>query len=106
MKVAVSGASGLIGSALVPALESAGHQVVRLVRREPASPNEIAWSPADGTIDAAALAGVDAFVNLSGENIGQRWNERRKTEILESRVRTTELLHERRPRSSRDHRPS
>jgi uncharacterized protein (TIGR01777 family) len=92
MKIEVSGASGLIGSALVPALESAGHEVVRLVRREPASPDEIAWSPAGGTIDTAALTGVDAFVSLSGANLDRRWTESQKAEILESRVRTTDLL--------------
>jgi uncharacterized protein (TIGR01777 family) len=92
MKVAVSGASGLIGSALVPALETAGHEVVRLVRREQVGPDEIAWDPAEGTIDTAALTGVDAFVNLSGANIGRRWTESRKAEILESRVRATDLL--------------
>ena len=92
MKIAVSGASGLIGSALVPALEAAGHEVLRLVRREPASPGEISWSPAEGTLDTAALTGVDAFVNLSGANIGRRWTDRRKAEILESRVQATDLL--------------
>ena len=65
---------------------------MRLVRREPASPDEIAWSPAEGTIDTAALTGTDAFVNLSGANIGRRWTERRKAEILESRVQATDLL--------------
>jgi uncharacterized protein len=92
MKIAVSGASGLIGSALVPVLETAGHEVLRLVRREPVSPDEVAWSPAGGTIDTAALTGLDAFVNLSGANIGRRWTERRKAEILESRVQATDLL--------------
>jgi len=92
MKVAVSGASGLIGTALVPVLEAAGHRVVRLVRRESTGPGEVAWSPADGTIDTAALDGVDAFVNLSGATIGRRWTERRKAEILESRVASTGLL--------------
>jgi uncharacterized protein len=92
MKVAVSGASGLIGSALVPTLEDAGHEVVRLVRREPESPDEVAWSPSEGKIDKPALTGVDAFVNLSGANIGRRWTERRKIEILESRVQATDLL--------------
>jgi hypothetical protein len=92
MRVAISGASGLIGSALVPALESAGHDVVRLVRHEPSGPREIAWNPVDGTIDTAALAGVDAFVNLSGATIGRRWSGRRKAEILESRVAATGLL--------------
>ena len=92
MKIAVSGASGLIGSALVPALRTAGHEVVRLVRREPTSPDEISWNPAAGAIDTAALTGVDAFVNLSGANIGRRWTGRRKAEILESRVQSTDLL--------------
>ena len=92
MKVAVSGASGLIGSALVPALEAAGHTVVRLVRREPAAPAEVAWDPAARTIDAGALAGVEAVVNLSGATIGRRWTDERKAEILESRVSSTSLL--------------
>jgi hypothetical protein len=92
MKVAVSGASGLIGSALVPALRTAGHDVVTLVRREPTAPHEIAWDPSGGHLAAADLAGVDAIVNLSGATIGRRWNDRRKAEILESRVATTGLL--------------
>ncbi|MGA8488058.1 MAG: NAD-dependent epimerase/dehydratase family protein, partial [Gaiella sp.] len=66
MKVAVTGASGLIGSALVPALHEAGHEVVTLVRRAPAVEHEIAWDPAAGTIDAERLAGVDAVVHLAG----------------------------------------
>jgi hypothetical protein len=92
VKVAVSGASGLIGSALVPALEAAGHDVVRLVRRESQAANELAWDPAAGTIDDAGLAGVEAVVNLSGATIGRRWTEKRKAEILESRVSSTSLL--------------
>jgi hypothetical protein len=92
MKVAVSGASGFLGSALVPALASAGHEVVTLVRRTPARPGEIQWDPAAGSIDAAGLAGVEAMVNLSGANIGRRWTEARKKEILDSRVDSTALL--------------
>lgn len=92
MKVIVSGASGLIGSALVPALEAAGHEVVRLVRREPAAANEARWDPAAGTIDAGRLAGAGAVVCLSGATIGRRWTEARKREILESRVASTSLL--------------
>lgn len=92
MKVAVSGASGLIGSALVPSLRSSGHEVVRLVRREPASPDEARWDPAAGELDRSALQGVDAIVNLSGENLGRRWTDVRKREILDSRVRSTALL--------------
>lgn len=94
MKVVVSGASGLLGSALVPALEEAGHEVLTLVRREPRNGGEVQWSPADGKIDAVALAGVEAAVNLSGATIGRRWTSRRKAEILSSRVDTTHLLAE------------
>ena len=60
MKIALSGASGLIGSALVPELEGAGHEVVRLVRRSPGGSREIEWDPASGWLDANALAGVEA----------------------------------------------
>ena len=92
MKVAVSGASGLVGSALVPELEAAGHSVLRLVRRAPTDASEVEWNPALGTIDSARLAGVQGVVTLSGENIGQRWTDERKAEILESRVSSTGLL--------------
>jgi uncharacterized protein (TIGR01777 family) len=92
VKVAVSGASGFIGTALVPSLEAEGHEVIRLVRREPGAANEIRWDPAAGEIDAQALTGVDAIVNLSGATIAQRWTEARKREILESRTATTDLL--------------
>jgi uncharacterized protein (TIGR01777 family) len=92
VKIAVAGASGLIGSALVPALEAAGHEVVRLVRREPQAPDELEWSPDAGTIDVAGLAGVEAFVGLSGENVGQRWTDKRKAEIRQSRVASAGVL--------------
>lgn len=92
MKIAVSGASGFIGSALVPSLTSRGHEVVTLVRRAAAKPDEIEWDPAAGSIDAASLAAVDAIVNLSGANIGRRWTDERKQEIRESRVDSTALL--------------
>jgi hypothetical protein len=92
VKIAISGASGLIGPALMSAFESDGHEVLRLVRREPAGPGEVAWDPAQGDIDAAALQGVDAIVNLSGATIGERWTDARRREILDSRVQATELL--------------
>jgi uncharacterized protein (TIGR01777 family) len=92
MKIAVTGASGLIGSALVPHLRTAGHEVVLLVRRTSTSDDELAWDPATRTIDADAVAGVDAVVNLSGATIGQRWTNARKAEIRESRVGSTTFL--------------
>ncbi len=88
----VSGASGVIGSALVPVLEAEGHDVLRLVRRDPRRPDEISWDPTAGSLDPHALKGIDAIVNLSGANIGQRWTAARKREILESRTSTTDLL--------------
>ena len=92
MKVAVTGASGLIGSALVPALRDAGHDVVTLVRRAPAAEHEIAWDPAAGTIDAERLAGIDAVVHLAGETIGQRWSSGARERIRGSRVDGTGLI--------------
>ena len=87
MRIAVTGASGLIGSALVPLLERDGHLVVRLVRRQPTSPAEIPWDPAARRLDPAHLAGVDAVIHLAGAGIGdKRWNAARKAEILNSRV--------------------
>jgi uncharacterized protein len=92
MRIVVGGASGFIGSALVPALQADGHEVGRLVRREPESSDEIRWDPSAGSLDPARLEGADAIVNLSGESIGRRWTEARKREILESRVSATSLL--------------
>ena len=92
MKIVVSGASGLIGSALVPSLRSSGHEVVRLVRSEATERDEIHWDPSGGELDAPRLEGVDAFVSLSGENLAKRWTDARKRAILDSRVSSTELL--------------
>ena len=93
MKVAITGASGLLGSALVPFLTTGGHEVVRLVRRAPKAKDEVRWDPDAGEIDAAALEGVDAVVHLAGENIaGGRWTEGRKALLRSSRVGPTALL--------------
>jgi uncharacterized protein (TIGR01777 family) len=93
VKVAVSGASGFIGSSLVPALEAEGHDVRRLVRRPARTPNEVEWDPGRGTVDTAALAGVDAIVHLAGANVGEgRWTDARKREIFDSHVDGTRLL--------------
>ena len=94
MKLVVSGASGLLGSALVPALEADGHEVLRLVRRPPEGPGEVLWEPDRGQIDAAVLAGVEGAVNLNGATIGRRWTSLRKEEILASRTDSTRLLAE------------
>ena len=93
MQVAITGSSGLIGSALVGALRGAGHRAIRLVRHDHPAPDEVAWDPDAGTIDAAALEGVDAVVNLAGAGIGdERWTDERKRLILESRTRSTDLI--------------
>lgn len=104
MKIAVSGASGLIGAALVPALASAGHDVVRLIRGRQPEPGEVAWDPEAETLDSVTLAGIDGAVHLSGATIGRRWSDARKAEILDSRVRSTRLLAE--TLASLDPRPS
>ncbi|GLW65358.1 epimerase [Actinomadura rubrobrunea] len=92
MRVAVTGASGLIGAALTRSLEADGHEVLRLVRREPATPREVRWDPG-GAVDAEALAGADAVVHLAGAGIGdRRWNAAYKREIRDSRVRGTRTI--------------
>jgi uncharacterized protein (TIGR01777 family) len=94
MLVALSGSTGLIGSALAPALREAGHEVLELVRREPSGPGEVGWDPEGGSLDAAALEGVDAILHLAGENIGKRWTRATRQRVLDSRVKGTRLLAE------------
>jgi uncharacterized protein (TIGR01777 family) len=94
MNVLISGATGLIGSALIPELEAGGHKVIRLSRSQ-TGPDTIHWDPSTGTIDGD-LEGTDAVVHLAGESIAQgRWNGQKKRRILESRVQGTRLLAER-----------
>ncbi len=93
LHIVVSGAGGLIGSALVQRLTTQGHRVARLVRRA-AGRGEIAWDPAARSLDPAALEGADAVVHLSGENVGARWTAERKGRIRSSRVASTRLLSE------------
>jgi uncharacterized protein (TIGR01777 family) len=91
--VLVTGAHGLIGTALIPRLRADGHRVVRLVRGEPEGADDVRWDPAAGTIDAAGLEGVDAVVHLAGAGIGdKKWTPARKQLILESRTQGTDLL--------------
>lgn len=96
MRVIISGASGLIGSALSSELRTGGHDVVALVRRPASGAQEIQWDPANGVLDAEALAGADAVVHLAGAGIGDhRWTDDYKREVLESRTKSTTLLAER-----------
>lgn len=93
MKVAITGASGLIGSALARSLRAQGNEVISLVRRSTSAPDEVSWDPVAGTIDATKLAGVDAVVHLAGAGVGdKRWSEAYKKEILSSRVLGTSLI--------------
>lgn len=94
MKVIVTGASGLVGRQLVPALKNEGHEVVRLVRdHRKTGPGAAFWDPRTGSIDAAALTGCEAAINLAGESIAAgRWNENRKRSIRESRLDATSTI--------------
>jgi len=93
MKVAITGSSGLIGSALVPHLRSTNHDVVRLVRRPAAAPDEVTWDPTRGTVDLAKLQGIDAVINLAGAGVGDhRWTDDYKKEILNSRINATRTI--------------
>ena len=93
MRVAVTGASGLIGSALVPHLRAEGHEVLRLVRGSTAARDEVRWDPATGFVDLGALEGTDAVVHLAGAGVGDhRWTTAYKAEIRSSRVRGTETI--------------
>jgi uncharacterized protein (TIGR01777 family) len=93
MDVAVTGASGLIGTALTRSLEADGHRVVRIVRSTPTRDDDIRWSPDAQTIDAARLEGLDAVVHLAGEGIAERrWDDAQKERILSSRTNGTALL--------------
>lgn len=93
MRVAVAGSSGFVGSELLPRLRSAGHDVLRLVRRETSTPDEVSWNPAAGTVDLDRLAGVDAIVNLAGAGIGdRRWTQSYKQILYASHVGSARVL--------------
>ncbi|MDR7303062.1 TIGR01777 family oxidoreductase [Haloactinomyces albus] len=93
MRVVIAGSSGLIGTSLVPALRQARHEVIRLVRGQPKAPDERRWDPDAGTLDANALDGADAVVNLCGSGLGdKRWTPQRKRLLVYSRTRSTSVL--------------
>ncbi len=92
-KIAVTGASGLVGKALVPAIRANGFDVVRLVRRSTRSSDEVRWDPEAGTIDLEALRGISGAVHLAGDNLAEgRWTEAKKARIRDSRVHGTKLI--------------
>lgn len=95
MKVLISGASGLVGTALSKALTAQGHVVTALVRAKSGKAREILWAPEKSELNGAELEGFDAVVHLSGENIAaRRWSKEQKAKILNSRVQGTRLLAE------------
>jgi len=92
-RIAISGSSGLIGTALVGHLKSEGHTVQRLVRRAPVAADEVQWDPQTGYVDLTALAGVDAIIHLAGVGVGdKRWTKKYKSEILNSRLLGTTTI--------------
>ena len=91
--IAITGASGLIGSALTSHLRDKGENVIKLVRREPRSKDEAFWNPVDGRVDLDALEGVDSIVHLAGAGVGdKRWSAAYKSEILNSRLYGTSTI--------------
>src|SRR4051812_15475394 len=93
MRVAITGSSGLIGTALAASLRADRHDVLRVVRSGAGGAGTVQWDIEEGTIDAAALEGVDAVVHLAGEGIAEkRWSDEQRTRILESRSKGTTLL--------------
>ena len=93
MRIAVTGSTGLIGTALVGQLKAEGHTVLRLVRRKPHSAEEVQWDPTAGTIDLSALEGVDAVIHLAGAGVGdKRWTAKYRATILNSRLLGTTTI--------------
>lgn len=90
--IAISGASGLVGTALVEHLRSRGDTVVRLVRHCAVQPDELGWNPEQAELNLASLTGVDAIVNLNGAPISRRWTPTYRREIVQSRLRPTRTL--------------
>jgi uncharacterized protein len=92
-RIAITGSSGLIGTALVGHLKSEGHTVQRLVRRAPVAVDEVTWDPYSGYVDLSALEGVDAIIHLAGVPVAdKRWTKKYKAEILNSRLMGTTTI--------------
>ena len=92
-RIAITGSSGLIGTALVGHLKSEGHTVQRLVRRAPVAVDEVTWDPQTGYVDLSALEGVDAIIHLAGVPVAdKRWTKKYKAEILNSRLLGTSTI--------------
>lgn len=93
MRIVVAGSSGFLGTRLTDRLRSAGHEVVRLVRRPARGADEVRWDPSAGQLDPAALAGAAVVINLAGVNIAERrWTSRFKEVLRASRVDSTATL--------------
>ena len=92
-RIAITGSSGLIGTALVGHLKSEGHTVQRLVRRAPVAADEVTWDPQTGYVDVKALEGVDGVIHLAGVPVAdKRWTKKYKAEILNSRLLGTTTI--------------
>ncbi|GAA1704289.1 TIGR01777 family oxidoreductase [Fodinicola feengrottensis] len=93
MKIAITGASGMIGTALQPLLRADGHEILRLVRREPAAPDEAQWDPDHRKLDPTLLSDVDAVIHLAGVGVGdKRWTSAYKKLLVDSRVNGTSAV--------------
>jgi len=92
-KVLISGSSGLVGSALLPRLAAIGWQVTRLIRSSPSAPGQVSWDPRR-TISPDSVSGFDAVIHLAGETIAERWTERNRQAIRDSRVLGTRNIAE------------
>lgn len=95
MNILISGASGLIGSALVPQLENHGHNILKLTRNKKLQ-DSIVWDPAQGILNLPTSPTIDAVIHLAGENIAEgRWTKKKKERILSSRIDGTSLISQR-----------
>ncbi len=95
MAILITGATGLIGSVLIPLLKRDGHEVVTLTRRKPQGPQERQWDPEAAALAPAVLDGIETIIHLAGENIGEgRWSLEKKRRIRESRVHGTRIMAE------------